>query len=946
MSGIRLFGNDSKTAIFVSGKDKGILRVASFLAQDIRNVTGCKIKHVRVVRDLDLSDGTAEGCDLVIVAGIWNEEGFEELFSANSMIIPGEIKSGREQFSIDFRREEEKTVIFIAGSDKLGVEYGLYHISSLFGVSPWHYFGDAVTEKKETVEACESDLKFVSKKPSVEYRGFFMNDEWPSLGSWVTNAFGDFNEDFYEKVFDLLLRLKGNFLWPAMWSAVFSEDGKAFPTASAELADELGIYMGTSHHEPLFRAGEEFSHYMSGDNSKGYGADWSFYTNPEGLKRFWEDSVVRNKDYRSLITIGMRGERDSKILGEDATLKDNIDLLKHTITAQKEILNRHGLGDAVKVLALYKEVEDYFYGDKDTDGLSSWEGIEDATLLLSDDNFANLRTVPDEKLRDRKAGWGIYYHFDYHGDPISYEWVNSTPLIKAWEQLTTAYAYGIRKIWIANVGDLRPQELPLSYFMELAYDFEKWSEPDLTDDFLQEWINQQFGGSLNEEEKKDVFEILTEYPRFNGDRRPEATHPDTFKFADSLEAFEELRRADQIETVSESLGIDFSTDRGNALFGLVQFPAMASANLRKMMIYAGLNQLLAGWNAYAAGNIADLLKKTIDRDIELVRQYNEDMSGGKWKGMMSSKHVDFVNWNDEGSKYPEPVYLDHAKCRDQLVSVNMNEPVILGKDAGELVFSSLEDNTETVIVLNNKDGLSFSTYAEWINIDVCEVFSGLMCCKVSVDWSKLSGDAESVLSINYHPDHTDIPIKARVYDPASYTAGTFVETLGYIGISAGCFTDSYAPDGSGWLIIQNYGKAFSALKPYPLAKDYSDADAPSLTYRFAINDGGTYHITFCFAPNNNPRKDSRVRFIAVLDGTTKEMFMLPENYGIGTAHDVSWCNAVLDNQRKISFDAELSEGVHELVFKAVEAGTVIQKIEINSREDDSFYGCPFTYIRK
>ncbi|MDO4877255.1 MAG: glycosyl hydrolase 115 family protein, partial [Oscillospiraceae bacterium] len=290
MSGIRLFGNDSKTAIFVSGKDKGILRVASFLAQDIRNVTGCKIKHVRVVRDLDLSDGTAEGCDLVIVAGIWNEEGFEELFSANSMIIPGEIKSGREQFSIDFRREEEKTVIFIAGSDKLGVEYGLYHISSLFGVSPWHYFGDAVTEKKETVEACESDLKFVSKKPSVEYRGFFMNDEWPSLGSWVTNAFGDFNEDFYEKVFDLLLRLKGNFLWPAMWSAVFSEDGKAFPTASAELADELGIYMGTSHHEPLFRAGEEFSHYMSGDNSKGYGADWSFYTNPEGLKRFWEDS--------------------------------------------------------------------------------------------------------------------------------------------------------------------------------------------------------------------------------------------------------------------------------------------------------------------------------------------------------------------------------------------------------------------------------------------------------------------------------------------------------------------------------------------------------------------------------------------------------------------------------------------------------------------------------
>ena len=946
MSGIRLFGKDSKAAIFVSGKDRGVLRVASFLAQDIRNVSGCRIKHVRVIRDLNLSDGTAEGCDLVIVAGIWNEEGFEELLSSNSVAIPEAIRTGREQFSIDHKSEDGKNVIFIAGSDKLGAEYGLYHISSLFGVSPWHYFGDAVTDKKETVEADVSQLRFVSKRPSVEYRGFFMNDEWPSLGSWVTNTFGDFNEDFYEKVFDLLLRLKGNFLWPAMWSAVFSEDGKAFPTASAELADELGIYMGTSHHEPLFRAGEEFSHYMSESNSEGYGADWSFYSNPEGLKKFWEDSVVRNKDFRSLITIGMRGERDSKILGEDATLKDNIDLLKHTITAQKEILDKHGLGDAVKVLALYKEVEDYFYGDKDTEGLASWEGIEDATLLLSDDNFANLRTVPDEKIRDRKAGWGIYYHFDYHGDPISYEWVNSTPLVKAWEQLTTAYAYGIKKIWIANVGDLRPQELPLSYFMSLAYDFEKWSEPDLTDDFLQEWIDQQFGSSLGEEEKKDVFEILMEYPRFNGDRRPEATHPDTFKFADSLEAFEELRRAEQIETVSESLGIDFTTDRGNALFGLVQFPAMASANLRKMMIYAGLNQLLADWNAYAANSIADLLQKTIDRDIELVRQYNEDMSGGKWKGMMSSKHVDFVNWNDEGSKYPEPVYLDYAKCGDQLVSVNMNKPVVLGNETDELVFSSFEDNTETVIVLNNKDGLSFSTYAEWINIDVCEIFPGFKCCKVSIDWSMLSEDSESTLSINYHPDHTDIKIKARVFDPASYSAGTFVETLGYIGMSAGCFTDSYAPDGSGWLMIRDYGKAMSVMKPYPLARDYDVSDAPSLTYKFAINNAGTYHITFCLLPNNNPHKGSRVKFIAELDGSARELYMLPENYGIGTAHDISWCNAVLDNQRKISFDAELSKGTHELVFKHLEAGAVIQKIEVDKEVDDSFYGCPFTYIRK
>ena len=933
---MRLFDKDSKAAILVSGNDKGILRVASYLAQDIRNVTGCPVKAVRVVRSTYFTNGTVEECSLIITACIFGEPGFD-------VTVPDEIKTGREQFSIDYREENGKLFITIVGSDKLGAEYGLLYISSLFGVSPWHYFGDAVTERKETVETEEAKLRFVSKKPSVEYRGFFLNDEWPSLGSWVTNTFGDFNEDFYEKVFDLLLRLKGNFLWPAMWSAVFSEDGKAFPTASAELANDLGIYMGTSHHEPLFRAGEEFSHYIGKDNSEGYGADWSFYSNPDGLKKFWEDGVIRNKDYRSLITIGMRGERDSKILGEEATLKDNIDLLKSTITAQKEILAKHGLSDAPKVLALYKEVEDYFYGDKDTEGLCTWDGIEDATLLLSDDNFGNLRTVPDAKMKDRKAGWGIYYHFDYHGDPISYEWVNSTPLMKAWEQLTTAYEYGIRKIWIANVGDLRPQELPLSYFMALAYDYEKWSEPDLTDDFTLDWIEQQFGNTLDTEEKSEVFKILFDYTKMNGDRRPEATHPDTFKISDSLEAFEELWRAEQIESFAESFGIDFETERGNALFGLVQFPALASANLRKMMIYSGLNKLLSSWNAFAANHFANLLDQTIERDKELVRQYNEEMSGGKWRGMMSSKHVNFVNWNDEGSEYPAGIRVDYEKCKDTLVSINCNAPVS-GRDAGELVFSSLEDNTEAIFIANQIEGVSLSADKNWLGIDLRQICQGLLCCKISVDWKAVTEDSEAVLTIKSFNEEITMKVKAKVFDVSSYKPGTFVETLGYIGISTGCFSESFAPDGSGWLIMQNYGKALSAVKPYPITKDYEDADAPSLTYRFVINNEGTYHVTFCFTPNNNPHKDSRVRFIAELDGEGREMFMLPEDYKVGTALDKNWSKAVLDNQRKVGFDADLSKGGHVLIFKAPEAGAVIEKIEIKSREDESFYGCPFTYV--
>jgi hypothetical protein len=217
---------------------------------------------------------------------------------------------------------------------------------------------------------------------------------------------------------------------------------------------------------------------MTDSNDIGYGKDWSYYSNPRGLYEFWTDSIKARGKYKNLITVGMRGERDSKILGEDATMKDNIDLLKKTITDQKKILAENGLEGCPKVLALYKEVEDYYYGDETAEGLNKWAGLEDLTLLLSDDNFANLRTVPAPGLKDRAPGWGIYYHFDYHGDPISYEWVNSTPITKAWEQLTSAYEYGIRKLWICNVGDLRPVELPLSYFRDLAFDYDYWQQPN------------------------------------------------------------------------------------------------------------------------------------------------------------------------------------------------------------------------------------------------------------------------------------------------------------------------------------------------------------------------------------------------------------------------------------------------------------------------------------
>ena len=614
MSKVSFFKRGEKIALVADGSDKGILRVASVVIKDIERVTLSERKFCRIAVTDNASSGKIAYADTVVFAGVINscEDGLTNRLLAKTTVKTEDIKAKKEVYTFaevkDFPELEGKRVFVIAGSDKLGCIYGLYKLSEMIGVSPWHYFGDVKPLVCEDI-VFDDVLPIISREPKIEYRGFFLNDDWPSLGGWVTSSFDDFNELFYEHVFDLLLRLRGNFMWPAMWSAVFHNDGKAFPEASAVLADELGITMGTSHHEPLIRAGEEFSHMMTDSNDIGYGKDWSYYTNPRGLYEFWSDAVKARGKYKNLITVGMRGERDSKILGEDATMKDNIDLLKKTITDQKKILEENGLANCPKVLALYKEVEDYYYGDETAEGLCKWDGLDDLTLLLSDDNFANLRTVPAPEIKDRKAGWGIYYHFDYHGDPVSYEWVNSTPITKAWEQLTSAYEYGIRKLWICNVGDLRPVELPLNYFMDLAFDYDYWQEPNKTGEYLNMWVKTQFA-EINEEVRSKIENLLNDYINLNGRRRPEATHPDTFDVP-SNQAFAELRCADKILSDAEELKALIPDEIYDKFYGLVYFPAAGSANLRRMMVLTGLYNIVTQEGFAVSNYLAEEITKTI-----------------------------------------------------------------------------------------------------------------------------------------------------------------------------------------------------------------------------------------------------------------------------------------------------------------------------------------------
>ncbi|WP_026495713.1 glycosyl hydrolase 115 family protein [Butyrivibrio sp. WCD3002] len=647
MRNFSLFENE-KIASFLIEKEsfEGIKIIGKTVAEDIELVTGRRAEILD-----EISNKASE--NLILAATIGKSPILDRLISDGKISV-NDIDGKREVFKLSLveapfpEYENIKKLLVVAGSDKRGTIYAMFKISELCGVSPLVFWGDAAPAKRDTL-VFDFEKEIVSKEPSVKYRGFFINDEWPAFGNWCTERYGDVNAKAYEKIFELLLRLKGNYMWPAMWNSSFSEDGPG--TLSAELADTLGVIMGTSHHEPLCRAGLEWQRQY-----KNYSDDnaWSFITNKKGIRKFWEDGVLRNKDFENVITIGMRGESDSKLLPEDATLKDNIDVVKKAIIAQDDILREQmnpDLSGIPRMLAIYKEVEDYYYGDESTEGLKDWDELKDVIFLLSDDNHGHVRALPTKDEAKHPGGFGMYYHFDYHGAPISYEWVNCNRLTKTCEQMSLAYEAGVREMWIVNVGDLKMNEYPLSFFMELAYDYEGHKDLDKIEDFIRSWIDSQFGDSATGQQKNDIFKVLTGYSIWNSTRTPETTNPMIYNPVDFMEGDRVYAEVNGILETALKLDKELKEPALTSYRSMIFYPAAASLNNVLMNVEAGMNRELAQRGCVYANHYA---KSVMDR-IRAVKKYVADFhafNDGKWNHMMSSAHTGFRSWDAYNWSYP------------------------------------------------------------------------------------------------------------------------------------------------------------------------------------------------------------------------------------------------------------------------------------------------------
>ena len=359
--------------------------------------------------------------------------------------------------------------LVIAGSDKRGTIFGIYDLSEKIGVSPWHYFADVPAQRHAALYVKPG--RYVQDSPKVKYRGIFLNDEWPSLGGWASKKFGGFNSRFYAHVFELLLRLKANYMWPAMWAWSFYADDPE----NSKTAHDMGIIMGTSHHEPMARNHQEWAR-----KRKQYGV-WDYATNQKVLDRFFREGIERVKDTEDLITIGMRGDGDAPMGGKEGADHEyvnrdeyNMNLLKKVIKNQRRIIKDvtgRPADERPQVWAIYKEVQRFY-----DMGLRV---PDDVIMLLCDDNWGNVRRLPNAEERKRPGGWGMYYHVDYVGAPRNSKWLNVTPIQNMWEQLQLTYDYGVDKLWILNVGDLKPMEYPITLFLDMAWNPKRYTADNL-----------------------------------------------------------------------------------------------------------------------------------------------------------------------------------------------------------------------------------------------------------------------------------------------------------------------------------------------------------------------------------------------------------------------------------------------------------------------------------
>jgi hypothetical protein len=925
-----LVANGSAAALRVDGADwPGVQRAARDLQADVNRVTGVT----------PVWNTTAP--KMILIGTVGKSPLIDQLVSAGKIDVSG-IRGKWESFFLQTVLNPLPGVdsaLVIAGSDKRGTIFGIYDLSEQIGVSPWYWWADVTPERRSALYITQG--KFRQGEPSVKYRGIFFNDEKPDLDFWVRAKFGEhavpggtaanFNSAFYAKVFEVILRMKGNYLWPAMWNNAFAEDDPA----NARLADEYGIVMGTSHQEPMMRAQKEWDWHLREANG-----NWNYATQPAVLDEFWREGIRARKDFENIYTIGLRGENDSAMV---RTAAEGVALTEKIVAAQRKMLGEEVNPDVAKVpqlWSLYKEVQEYYEG-----GLRV---PDDVTLLWAEDNWGNSRRLPTPEERRRSGGAGIYYHFDYHGGPRSYQWLNTSPLPKIWEQMSLAKQYGADRIWIVNVGHFKGYELPTEYFLSLGWNAARWSG-DNVNEYTRLWAEREFGAPYAAE----AAEIVATYTKYNARRKPELLEPGTYSLVYYREAERVVEDFNALAARAEALYAKLPAAKRDAFFQLVLFPTKASANLNEMYVAAGKNALYGAQGRASANAWAAKVKLLFDADAALTKQYHE-LGGGKWEHVMDQPHIGYTTWRD-----PPANTLDAIK----LVSVSAPAEASLGvaTDGGSTTlptFDSLNQQRSYIDVFNKGiRPFNFNAIASapWI---VMSEAAGIVGADariwVSIDWARApAGVAQGSVKITGAGREEVIGVTAR--KPSDLTRATlkgFVEGSGYVAMNPDHFTSKTDVGQVGFHGVEEYGMRADApvdVQGLGIGKLGVGGltNVPHLDYRMYLFTPGEAAAQLRLSPALNFAPNRPVRIAVSMDDETPQVItVVPQGYNAANGNR-DWEQSVRDNARFIRSTHQIAApGYHTFKVWMVDPGVVLERIVVDtpaSAKGASYLGPPESF---
>ncbi|GAA1895506.1 glycosyl hydrolase 115 family protein [Streptomyces sodiiphilus] len=982
--GFPLVAGGAAAPLVVSSEDyPGVRRAVGDLRDDTERVTG--------VQPVVATDKPPRGTsDIVLIGTIGHSPLIDGLVAAGKLDVTG--IAGRWETTVEQVVQHPmpgvRRAFVIAGSDQRGTIFGIYETSRQMGVSPWYWWNDVPAQRHE--ELYVRPGRHSQGTPAVKYRGFFINDENPALGTWAPGYFGPghapgfengFNSAFYAKVFEVMLRLKANYLWPAVWGRAFAEDDPD----NHRTAKEYGVVMGTSHEAPMMRGIEEWNRHATpaqrdsegnitvpGSDPYGGTGEWSFRRNGEAIKKYWADGITRmlEEDFEGVVTLGMRGAGDVSLPDGDG-----IDLMEEILASQREILDEltgdTDITTVPQVQTLYKEVQRYW-----DQGLRP---PEDVTVVFCDDNWGNMRKVPDPRLPERSGGYGLYYHFDYVGGGRNYKWVDTINLTNTWEQLHLSYAYGIDRLWVVNAGDMKAEELPLQFFLDYAWDPERRPLERL-DDWLVAYAEENFGPG----HARDIAAVLHTYGILQARRKPEllnrhisldpdkdlSTDPSAVVYDDeaspySLTDYREIDRVTEewreLAEEAERIGGELPESAQDAYFQLVLYAVKASANLYALRQAEFTNLLYAEQGRAATNDLADATDARFADDQALSDYYNYTLADGKWEGFQTQPKIGYGDVERYGPDAPwqQPQTPDHVALPDEVFPAVRRIELARGAEMGVAVdgsdcwwpraqepavlpeFSPHQSQPEQYIDVFNRGSEPFDCTIRaaepWVKV---EGGSGRvekeLRATVRVDFARAPKGTTTVPLTVTGPDGAEVEVRAVVRNPGRLPGrfAGFVEANGYVSMKAAHCSRAVAAHGVRWGELPDIGRTGSGMTPFPVTASSRTpgGGSPRLEYDMHLVTAGEVRVLVYLSPRNPVLARAELRYAVSLDGARPQTVDIISATGSDdTAMNKQWERNTSDNVNvTVTTHTVNRPGRHVLKLWMVDPTVVVQKIVVDT----------------